>query len=101
MSYEFREGPGGIAVICPRCGMKRHVSDMRREWTGLRVCSQCWDPKHPQLSVRGVRDRQQVPGGALPEPTDVFAEDLVLNEDGTYVLNEDGSFLALDQTWST
>jgi hypothetical protein len=72
--YTFRSGPGGAAVICQRCGFKRHADELRREWTGLRVCKECWDPKHPQESVRGVADRQQVMGGGAPEPTDVFMD---------------------------
>lgn len=68
--YVFKKGdPPGI---CPRCGAKRNISNFRREWTGQRVCSDCWDPRHPQEFVRGVADRQQVPGGPLPEPTDYF-----------------------------
>jgi hypothetical protein len=70
--YVFR--PHDPPAICIRCGRKVHVSDIRREWTGVRVCYECWDPKHPQLNVRGIRDQQQVPGGPLPEPTDVFIE---------------------------
>lgn len=60
--------------ICPRCGFDRPIREFRREWTGLRVCRDCWDPKHPQMNVRGVADRQQVPGGPLPEPPAVFVD---------------------------
>lgn len=74
MAYVFREGRENAAVICQRCGFKRHANELRREWTGLRVCAECWDPRHPQMDVRGVPDRQGVPGGPLPEPTDVFVE---------------------------
>lgn len=74
MPYAFREGRSNAAVICQRCGFKRHANELRREWTGLRVCAQCWEPRNAQEFVRGVRDRQQVPGGALPEPADVFKE---------------------------
>jgi hypothetical protein len=72
MAYHFKEGdPPGI---CPRCGLKHNISFFRREWTGVRVCKDCWDPRHPQMDVRGVPDRQRVPGGPLPEPADVFVE---------------------------
>lgn len=70
MAYVFREGDP--PAICQRCGSKVHISEIRREWTSARVCRDCWDPRHPQEFVRGVRDRQQVPGGALPEPPDYF-----------------------------
>ena len=73
MSYVFREGRGFEAVCCQRCGFKRHANELKREArTGLRVCAECRDPIHPQEFVRGVADRQNVPGGALPEPTDLF-----------------------------
>lgn len=74
MAYVFREGPGNAPVICQRCGFKRHANELRREWTGLRVCRECWDPRHPQELVQARADRQAVPAGALPEPADVFVE---------------------------
>lgn len=74
MGYVFRPGRGNEAVICQRCGFKRHANELRKEWTGLRVCAECWDPRHPQMDVRGVADVQRVPGGALPETTDTFVE---------------------------
>lgn len=36
-------------AICDRCGFMVPYTDIRPEWTGLRVCSECWEPKHPQL----------------------------------------------------
>lgn len=74
MTYIFKEGRGFEAVICQRCGFKRHANELRKEWTGLRVCAECYEPRNRQEFVKGVRDKQQVPGGALPEPTDVFKE---------------------------
>lgn len=62
---------GDANAICDRCGFKYRLSELRKEWTGLKVCSPCWDPRHPQDFVRGVPDHQAVPG-ARPRPTDVF-----------------------------
>jgi hypothetical protein len=59
--------PGNPWGICPRCGFKYRLSEFRAEWTGVRVCPKCWDPKHPQLDVRGVPEppaRLDI----LPEP---------------------------------
>lgn len=54
--------PGDPWAICDRCGLKRRKSDLRKEWTGYFVCSDtCWEPKHPQLSIRAVSDRIAVP----------------------------------------
>ena len=30
---------------CDRCGDKKKYLDLKLEWTGLRVCKSCWDPK--------------------------------------------------------
>ena len=41
---------GKFAVaICDRCGFKKKLHDLRKEWTGLKVCDACFEPKHPQL----------------------------------------------------
>jgi len=58
--------PGEYNVICHRCGGKYKSSQVRFEWTGLRVCfgpntRECWDPKHPQLDIRGIPDIQSLP----------------------------------------
>lgn len=65
---------GQWAVICDRCGFRFHSGQLRREWTGLRVCSgaatnNCWEPRHPQDFVRGKADRQ-APPWVRPEPED-------------------------------
>jgi len=59
---------------CMRCGFVYPRSRLRKEWTGLLVCeSTCWDPKHPQMALRGVPDRQNLPW-TRPEPEPVFVE---------------------------
>lgn len=60
-----------VRGICDRCGFERALSSLKEEWTGLKVCKDCWDPRHPQDFVRGVRDDQSVPN-PRPEPNDVF-----------------------------
>ena len=41
--------PGDWKMICDRCGIQFHRSEMREEWTGLWVCKKnCWDSRHPQ-----------------------------------------------------
>lgn len=58
MGYE----PGNYWVICDRCGFKRRINTVRKEWNGLLVCfPECWEPRHPQDFVRAVRDKQRVP----------------------------------------
>lgn len=53
-------------AICERCGFKYKNTQIRQEWTGLRVCcgagtNDCWEPRHPQEYVRGRKDSQTVP----------------------------------------
>lgn len=64
--------------VCARCGTIYPERWLKREWTGMRVCqgprtNNCFDWRHPQLSVRGVPDRQAVPNPS-PEPADVFID---------------------------
>ena len=63
--------PGDPWGCCQRCGFKVRLSTIRKEWTGLRVCPKCWDPRHPQLDVQAAEERiARI--DALPEPPDVF-----------------------------
>ncbi len=48
-------------VICDHCGFQYKSKDLQREWTGLRVCRSCYEPRHPQEFVKGKADRQSVP----------------------------------------
>lgn len=48
-------------AICDRCGEQHKSSGLRLEWTGLRVCSGCFDVRHPQEFLRGKADRQAPP----------------------------------------
>ncbi len=48
-------------AICDRCGFKKKSGQLRKEWTGLRVCSECWEPRNLQDFVRGKRDDQSIP----------------------------------------
>lgn len=36
---------GAANYICDRCGQK--FKELRREWQGLMVCKNCYDPRHP------------------------------------------------------
>ena len=46
MSY----ASGKFAIgLCDRCAFEYPLKDLKKEWTGFKVCSQCFEPKHPQL----------------------------------------------------
>ena len=36
-------------AICDRCGYQYPYLDLKKEWNGLFVCQECFEPKHPQL----------------------------------------------------
>lgn len=43
MGYDYR--PGGAYGLCQRCGFQHRLSDLRREWSGLLVCDEDYDPR--------------------------------------------------------
>lgn len=63
--------PGDPWCICDICGFKIRMSQTLKTWDGLRVCRKDYDPKHPQLSVRGKVDLQRV-NDPRPRQPDYF-----------------------------
>lgn len=44
---------------CDRCGWKYKLKDLRKEWSGNKVCANCWDPKPQDFPPNPrVRDPQ-------------------------------------------
>ena len=35
--------------LCDRCGFQYKLLELSKEWNGAKVCSECFEPKHPQL----------------------------------------------------
>jgi hypothetical protein len=62
---------GSNNVICDQCGKKYKAEKLKKQWDGLWTCKRCWDYKHPQESVRSIKDEQKV-NLSRPESTDVF-----------------------------
>lgn len=46
--------PGGTWAVCDRCDFKRRHAQLKKEWTGLLVCAECWDPKPYDLAPPNV-----------------------------------------------
>ena len=44
----YASGKRSLA-ICDRCGQRYRYLKLRKEWTGLKTCPDCFEPKHPQL----------------------------------------------------
>lgn len=53
-------------VECDRCGFDYRVQDVRTEWNGLVVCRSCYEPRHPQDFVKGVKDDTSPVGPTRP-----------------------------------
>ena len=59
---------GSANAICMRCGRKVKRFDIKVEWTGIRVCNRCWDPRHPvTMPIPVPMDSLPLPF-ALPRP---------------------------------
>lgn len=57
-NYRTYYKPGSNNCFCQRCGKKVKAEDIRVEWDLLKVCSLCYEERHPQDMVRGVYDHQ-------------------------------------------
>ena len=64
---------GGWNCICDRCGKKKKISEVTREWTGFLVCNTCFEERQPQDFVRARQDKISVPF-TRPRPVDVFTD---------------------------
>lgn len=51
---------GDHKVLCDICGLTYMRSQTRLQWNNLLACDDCFDPKHPQLNIRGKADKQSV-----------------------------------------
>jgi len=38
-------------ALCDRCAFEYKLSELKQEWNGAKVCSECYEPKHPQLEL--------------------------------------------------
>lgn len=73
----------GWAAICDRCGFRFKSTQLRKEWQGLMVCKECWEPRHPQDFVR-VPHEEITPPWTRPEGTDTFAQVCYLPQKSGY-----------------
>lgn len=71
MGTELHYRPGSFYRICQRTGMAIRAERTQREWQGLIVRREVFEPRQPQDFVRGVNDIQTVPY-ALPRSPNVF-----------------------------
>lgn len=67
---------GDFYRICDRTGFKVRAKRTRKEWTGLIVRDQSWEPRQPQDFVTGVRDDQSV-YDPRPRSVDAYEGELI------------------------
>jgi hypothetical protein len=82
-----------MLAICDRCGFQYDLTQLRKEWTGLMVChgagtNNCWEHRHPQEFVRGVRDDQVIRPNMRPEPADTVVSVTVQDDEFLSILDE-------------
>jgi hypothetical protein len=75
-------------VICDRCSFEFKNDELRKEWTGLMVCCNCYETRHPQTLIKVPEEQIAVPW-SRPEPADVFMDPYI---------QTDGGYIALDIT---
>lgn len=63
---------GDWNVISDRSGQKIKASDAMFTWDGLLVGKDQWEPKHPQLDIRG-RDEEIAVPYSRPRQPDTFS----------------------------
>lgn len=73
--------PGGAWAICDRCAFKRRHADLRKEWTGLMVCDECYDVRPPDMSPPRIVPEGLPVRNARPDPGDVLGENTTTAED--------------------
>ena len=56
---------GAYNAICDRCARKVKNHELRKEWTGLRVCDRCHEKRHPQENIRS-KPEQPAPAWVRP-----------------------------------
>ena len=79
--YQLGYRAGQWKAECDRCGFDFRSGELRLEWTGLRVCTDCFEVRHPQDYLEGKEDRQ---APAWTSPPDTVSEPFS-NEGGTDV----------------
>lgn len=87
--YDAR--PGEFYRECDRTGFKVKASHTQREWNGLIVRRDSWEPRHPQDYLRARPDHPAVPD---PRPVEnLFLSSMLQKEDGGSLLMEQGAIL--------
>lgn len=100
MSKGWSYKSGDWLVICDSCSRKIKASKSKERWDGFRVCSECWEPRHPMDFIRARADKISVPF-TRPKTADTFIDvpyiDIYVADD--YIVetvNQSTYFIELD-----
>lgn len=74
--------PGNHWMVCDKCGCAIRADDAKQEWTGLWVCPDDWEVRHPQDFVRGRYDEIAASEPVRPDPPDEFVDRPAYPDDG-------------------
>jgi hypothetical protein len=58
-------------TLCDRCGFKFKNVSLKKEWTGLMVCEECFELRNQQDFIR-IKPEKVAPPWVRPEPSDQF-----------------------------
>jgi hypothetical protein len=54
----YASGKFAIA-LCDQCGQRFKLNLLIKDWKGFKVCTECYEPKHPQLEPkRNINEAQ-------------------------------------------
>lgn len=59
---------------CPRCGFDIDIRTAKREWTGQRVCKDCYDPRPPDTKPPKYKPEGLILPNAMPQ-TEIIESD--------------------------
>lgn len=60
---------GSWNIHCQRCNAKRKFTEVKKEWTGLHVCSTCFETRNPQDLLKSFADPMGVSVANKQRPT--------------------------------
>lgn len=84
--------PGNRWLVCDRCGFKRRVAQISKEWDGLMVCTAtCLDPPPPQLFTPDVWPEGVPIPDSRPEPANIFRVAVIVDGEGNDIVDGDGN----------
>lgn len=66
MAAGYASGKFAIA-LCDQCGQRYRLNQLVKDWKGFKVCSECYEPKHPQLEPKRTINEPQALYQPRPE----------------------------------